>query len=136
MSNNSCQERTNYKTTITTITTKEENKMSNLTNKKLTTTNKSTRKTNLAAACYLTAIGTIMFAEPALAGFDLNKLAKAVLDPVVGLITEYYGIGIAVGGVAGVLVGQGADPRSRVINAGIGAGLSSGMILGLLKAFT
>ena len=133
MNNNSQQERTKCKITIT---TKEENNMNKELSKKLTTTNESTLKTNLAAACYLTAISTIMFVEPALAAFDLDKGVKAGFDPLVALITNYYGIGIAVGASVGVLVGQGTDPRSRATNAAIGAGVSSGVILGLLKALT
>ncbi len=78
---------------------------------------------------------SLVCAEPALAEFDLDKGIKAATDPLVALITKYYGVGIAVGASAGALVGQG-DMRTKAINAGIGAGVSGGVILALLKALT
>ena len=77
----------------------------------------------------------IASSESALAAFDLDKGVKAATDPLVALISKYYGVGIAVGASAGALVGQG-DLRTKAINAGIGAGVSGGVILALLKALT
>ena len=77
----------------------------------------------------------ITYSESALAAFDLAKGVKAGTDPLVALITEYYGVGIALGACAGALVGQG-DLRDRGINAGKGAAIAGGVILALLKAAT
>ena len=81
------------------------------------------------------ALLSIASSESALAAFDLDKGMKAATDPLVALISKYYGVGIAVGASAGALVGQG-DLRTKAINAGIGAGVAGGVILALLKAGT
>lgn len=78
---------------------------------------------------------TALAVEPALAAFDLDKGIKAATDPLIGLITKYYGVGVAVGASGGALVGQG-DLRTKAINAGIGAAVAGGVILALLKALT
>ncbi len=98
MNNKSRQERTKYKTTIT---TKEENNMNKLLSKKLTTTNESNLKTNLAAACYLTAISTIMFVEPAYADwFKTGDITTNLVTPIYTLVHDNMGkAALATGGL-------------------------------------
>ena len=81
------------------------------------------------------ALLAVFAAEPALATFDLEKGVKAGTDPLIAIITKYYGVGLGIGGVGGALVGQG-DLRTRGVNAGIGVAIAGGVILAILKAIT
>jgi hypothetical protein len=78
---------------------------------------------------------SIACTEPAFAAFDLDKGVKAATDPLVALITKYYGVGIGVGAIGGAFVAQG-DYRTKFQSAGMGAAIAGGVCLGLLKAFT
>ena len=78
---------------------------------------------------------TVTCIEPALATFDMDKGVKAATDPLVALITKYYGIGVGLGAIGGAFTAQG-DWRTKGISAGIGAGVAGGVILGILKAVT
>jgi len=73
--------------------------------------------------------------ESAFAAFDLGKGIKAATDPLVAIITDYYGVGVALGASVGAIAGQG-DLRTKSINAGVGAAVSGAVIFALLKALT
>ena len=78
---------------------------------------------------------SIICTESALATFDLDAGIHAATTPLVALITKYYGVVIALGATGAAFVGQG-DLRTRGINAGIGAAVTGGVVLALLKALT
>ena len=96
--------------------------MSNLTNKKLTTIQESNLKTNLAAACYLTAICTICFTNPANADwFKVSDIKTNLITPVYTLISENLGfVAFAVGGAATFLA-RGQDMWQKATAFGIGS---------------
>lgn len=82
-----------------------------------------------------TALLGLAYSEPAFAAFDLDKGIQAGTDPLVAIITKYYGVGIATGGSIGALVGQG-DLGTRAMSAGKGAAAAGIVILILLKAIS
>ena len=124
MNNNSRQERTKYKTTIT---TKEVNNMSNLTNKKLTT--KKLIKGLALASIAMT--GGVLFAEIAWAKFDIDAGVAAAANPIIAGIEAHWGKGVIMTSGAAALFGEG-DGRQRAIRAGMTAGAAGAVILGMI----
>ena len=124
MNNNSRQERTKYKTTIT---TKEENKMSNLTNKKLTT-RKLVKGLALAS---MSITGGVLFAEIAWAKFDIDAGVAAAANPIIAGIEAHWGKGVILTSGSAALFGEG-DGRQRAIRAGVAAAAAGGVVLGLI----
>ena len=124
MNNNSRQERTKYKTTIT---TKEENKMSNLTNKKLTT-RKLIKGLALAS---MAMTGGMLFAEIAWAKFDIDAGVAAAANPIIAGIEAHWGKGVILTSGSAALFGEG-DGRQRAIRAGVAAAAAGGVVLGLI----
>jgi len=124
MNNKSRQERTKYKTTIT---TKEENNMSNLTNKKLTT--KKLIKGLALASMAMT--GGMLFAEIAWAKFDIDAGVAAAANPIIAGIEAHWGKGVIMTSGAAALFGEG-DGRQRAIRAGMTAGAAGAVILGMI----
>ena len=124
MNNNSRQERTKYKTTIT---TKEVNNMSNLTNKKLTT--KKLIKGLALASMAMT--GGMLFAEIAWAKFDIDAGVAAAANPIIAGIEAHWGKGVIMTSGAAALFGEG-DGRQRAIRAGMTAGAAGAVILGMI----
>jgi hypothetical protein len=124
MNNNNQQERTKYKTTIT---IKEENGMSNLANKKLTT-KKLIKGLALAS---LAMGGGVLFAEIAWAKFDIDAGVAAATNPIIKGIEDHWGKGVIMSGAAAALFGEG-DGRQRAIRAGVAAGSAGAVVLGLM----
>jgi hypothetical protein len=124
MNNNSQQEGTKYKTTIT---TKEVNNMSNLTNKKLTT--KKLIKGLALASMAMT--GGMLFAEIAWAKFDIDAGVAAAANPIIAGIEAHWGKGVIMTSGAAALFGEG-DGRQRAIRAGMTAGAAGAVILGMI----
>ncbi len=75
--------------------------MNKLLNRKLTITNESNLKTNLAAVCYLTAISTIIFVEPAYADwFKTSDITTNLVTPIYKLVHDNVGkAALAAGGL-------------------------------------
>lgn len=94
--------------------------------KKLTTTSGSTLKTNLAAACYLTVISTIMFVEPAYADwFKTDDIVTNLVTPIYKLVHDNVGKAAAVSGGLTLIFTRGMDLWQK------GAGFASGaMVVG------
>ena len=124
MNNNSQLERTKDKTTIT---TKEVNNMSNLTNKKLTT--KKLIKGLALASIAMT--GGVLFAEIAWAKFDIDAGVAAAANPIIAGIEAHWGKGVIMTSGAAALFGEG-DGRQRAIRAGMTAGAAGAVILGMI----
>ena len=123
MNNNSQLERTKYKT----ITTKEENKKSNLTDKKLTT-KKLIKGLALAS---MAMSGGVLFAEIAWAKFDIDAGVAAAANPIIAGIEDHWGKGVIMTSGAAALFGEG-DGRQRAIRAGMTAGAAGAVILGMI----
>ena len=119
MNNNSQQERTNY---TTTMTTKEENKMRNLTNKKLI---KGLALASMAMS------GGMLFAEIAWAKFDIDAGVAAAANPIIAGIEAHWGKGVILTSGSAALFGEG-DGRQRAIRAGVAAAAAGGVVLGLI----
>jgi hypothetical protein len=96
--------------------------MNNLKNKKLTTIQESNLKTNLAAACYLTAICTICFTTPAYADwFKVGDIKANLITPVYTLVSDNLGfVAFAAGGGATFLA-RGQDMWQKAIAFGVGS---------------
>ena len=124
MNNNSQQERTKYKTTIT---TKEVNKMNKLLSKQLTT--KKLIKGLALASMAIT--GGMLFAEIAWAKFDIDAGVAAAANPIIAGIEAHWGKGVIMTSGAAALFGEG-DGRQRAIRAGMTAGAAGAVILGMI----
>jgi len=99
--------------------------MSNQENKnylKLTTKQESNLKTNLAAACYLTAICTIGFASPAYADwFNVAAIKTNLITPTYNLVNDNLGfMAFAIGGAVTFLA-RGMDMWQKAMAFGVGS---------------
>lgn len=63
-------------------------------------------------------------------GFDLDAAGKAVTDPVVKFINDYWPAGVMAVGSGGAIAAQG-DLRTRAIGFGVGAGLAGLVMMGV-----
>ena len=95
--------------------------MKNYNKKQLITTNESNLRTNIVAACYLTAIITIGFIHPAYADwFKVGDIKANLITPVYTLVSENLGfVAFAVGGALTFLArGQDMWQKGMAFGAG------------------
>ncbi len=62
--------------------------------------------------------------------FDLDAAGKAITDPVVKFINDYWPAGVMAVGSGGAIAAQG-DLRTRAIGFGVGAGLAGLVMVGV-----
>lgn len=98
----------------------------------VTTSSSSNVKKFSSYAFYgLTAIGLgVLMSEVALAKFDIDAGVAAATSPVLKGLSDHWGKGILISGLATAMLGEG-DLRQRSLKAGMGSGFGAIVVLGL-----